>query len=630
MEAAPALVLVPPTPQYPTPTSRSLSSTPVSTAPPTPELVRSSIDQERSSSETTIVTIYSMYGDDSPPRWDNPLKVSNGRADYSAYQDSVPTSSQDSQESAYYSAVPASHRSSRRRTSVNRGGIGDDSDDLPIAQNPSIHRHRQSPPSSKPPTIFATPIYLPQQHRAPAGSIQHSTQRSFVKYLAGVDVRKSTATQVPRTYAELEILGVRGDGYEEGVERTRARVGSSRDSTMQAAQALGDPMEKTRELTPKEVEMLANLDRYGFFNTPSHDRLTLLPNSAFLKPLSRVAVTKTGPATGTILRSLPPPSAPKHETIRMEKWGRMLEAQSRDPGGNIETWCISPSKEHKLRERLYKGIPDRWRSAAWQTLLCRFSRTGNKEFLHLSREYREALDKPSQYDIQIDLDVPRTISGHILFRTRYGHGQRSLFHVLHSFSLRCSVCGYCQGMGPIAAMLLCYFEPERAYASLVYLHDAYRMHDIFSPGFPGLLEAIYVQERIMQEMMPEVYAAFKDQMVSSTSYATKWYITLFANSMPFPTLLRLWDAFLLEGPDLFIVVAISVIWAYRDHITSSSANFETILSLLSSFFVPEDENTFVAWIGKVLADQKLRSSMKEWREEWKGLVAAGKEGQALL
>ena len=118
-------------------------------------------------------------------------------------------------------------------------------------------------------------------------------------------------------------------------------------------------------------------------------------------------------------------------------------------------------------------------------------------------------------------------------------------------------------MGPIASMLLCYFEPERAYASLVQLHDKYRMHTIFSPGFPGLLESIFVQERLMQEMMPNVYAAFKTHTISTTSYATKWYITLFANSVPFQTLLRLWNVFLLEGPDLFVVVAISIIWTYR-------------------------------------------------------------------
>jgi hypothetical protein len=34
------------------------------------------------------------------------------------------------------------------------------------------------------------------------------------------------------------------------------------------------------------------------------------------------------------------------------------------------------------------------------------------------------------------------------------------------------------------------------------------MHSVFAPGFPGLLEAIYVQERLMEFLVPEVYTAF--------------------------------------------------------------------------------------------------------------------------
>jgi hypothetical protein len=118
-------------------------------------------------------------------------------------------------------------------------------------------------------------------------------------------------------------------------------------------------------------------------------------------------------------------------------------------------------------------------------------------------------------------------------------------------------------MGPIAATLLCYVDPEAAYAALVRLHDAYRLHDLFSPGFPGLLEAIYVQERLMEEYIPSVYEACKKHMVSTTAYATKWYITLFSTSVPFQTQLRLWDAFLLEGQDTFIIIALSVVWVFR-------------------------------------------------------------------
>ncbi|KAL5519521.1 hypothetical protein ACEPAH_1204 [Sanghuangporus vaninii] len=447
---------------------------------------------------------------------------------------------------------------------------------------------------------------------------------------------------VRNTYAQLDVTGVKGDGYEEGVERTRAKLGHDRRSVQIALRndARGDI---TGELSEEELRLLESVDRYGFFNTPSHDRIVILPVSALSKPLHPISQTSTsGPASPRVLTSEPKPRPVSKdlEAKRISKWGRMLEAEGRDQGGNVAIWRIKPSKEKKLRKRVFKGIPDAWRAAAWEVLVARWVGRRKKESLDarrlesmlddLRREYRSSLDRPSSYDVQIDLDVPRTISGNVLFKTRYGQGQRSLFHTLHSFSLVCDECGYCQGMGPIAATLLCYYEPEKVYSFLVHFHDEYELHDIFLPGFPGLLEAIYLQERIMERMLPSVFAAFKKHMISTTSYATKWYITLFANTVPFQTQLRMWDAFLLEGRDVFVIVAVAIVWVLRDHLTSAQASFETVLSLLSSFFIPEDEDALLRWVERALDDKKLRADMNRWRAEWRGLVREKKDGGVLL
>ncbi len=76
-------------------------------------------------------------------------------------------------------------------------------------------------------------------------------------------------------------------------------------------------------------------------------------------------------------------------------------------------------------------------------------------------------------------------------------------------------------------------------------------------------------------------------------------------------------------PSLLIILVL-------DQITSKSANFEIILSLLSSFFVPEDENALMFWIEKTLGDKKLRTSLRQWREDWRDLVKTGKDSSALL
>ena len=67
-----------------------------------------------------------------------------------------------------------------------------------------------------------------------------------------------------------------------------------------------------------------------------------------------------------------PLSARQKEASRIDKWyTEMLIPSSRDDGGNIATWKLASESEEKLRRRVMKGIPDRWRAAAWEALMTR-------------------------------------------------------------------------------------------------------------------------------------------------------------------------------------------------------------------------------------------------------------------
>ncbi|WWC90808.1 uncharacterized protein L201_005745 [Kwoniella dendrophila CBS 6074] len=464
------------------------------------------------------------------------------------------------------------------------------------------------------------------------------------------------AFMVRNTYARLEKEGVHGDGWDQGVERTRG--GPSMSSGKRATVY---PATKSSDIGEQERQYLASLDRYGFVNDPhrnrSENRIALIPSSPLKQipklpsksPLegkpkvepnnSLIPSNDSGPSAKQ------PPSSPRlggneelkikqKEIERVDKWGKMMSIKKRDKGGNISEWNWSSTTNiDKMNKRIYKGIPDRWRMAAWWTLAQDHENKGKgkaKSIEELQSDYRNTLDLPSTFDVQIDLDVPRTISGHTMFVTRYGAGQRNLWHVLHCFSQVCETCGYVQGMGPIAATLLCYFDPERTYALLVRLHDDYGMHDIFEPGFPGLLEAFYVQERLMEWLMPDVYQSFQRNMISSSSWGTKWYITLFVNTIPFSQQLRIWDALWLDGRDVMIITTLAILWSFRDLLSSPKATFESILSLLSSYFVIEDEDSLMRWIRKVINQSDIRTKMNQWRLDWHELVKQGKNHEALL
>ncbi|WWC71665.1 uncharacterized protein I206_105623 [Kwoniella pini CBS 10737] len=468
------------------------------------------------------------------------------------------------------------------------------------------------------------------------------------------------AYMVRNTYARLEKEGVHGDGWDQGVERTRGGP-----AIVSGKRATVYPAAKSGDIGEQERQFLASLDRYGFVNEPlrnrSETRVALIPSAPLMKipklpSSSPLDVKPPAEPSNNFMPSndngpspkLPPPSPTlkaseedkirKKEFNRVDKWSRMMSIKRRDSGGNILEWDWSSrlmERREKLNRRVYKGIPDRWRMAAWWTLAQeqtdkKGKGKANKSVEDLERDYQNTLDLPSTFDVQIDLDVPRTISGHTMFVTRYGAGQRNLWHVLHCFSQVCETCGYVQGMGPIAATLLCYFDPERAYTLLVRLHDDYGMHEIFEPGFPGLLETFYVQERLMEWLIPDLYQSFQRNMISSSSWGTKWYITLFVNTIPFSQQLRLWDSLWLDGRDVMIITSLAILWSFKDILSSPKANFESILSTLSSYFVIEDEDILMNWIKKLINQIEIRKKMDEWRKEWKILVEQGKSETALL
>lgn len=390
---APAVLLVPPTPldiqsRKPSPPSAGTTDSNDSrtTSSSQPETMFTNVDQERASSETTIFSIYSMYGDEQSHRtsWaaQGPI-VSSGRrkskdsstvpsanldlparhsSSFSssghepsselglAYDDPITSKPlpvidltagvQDFQSRMSSSTVRSSlqvPRTSYRQPPLRTPSpalepppseLLEGSRPLPVpvpvlapapvsgtrptefrtltpgpsrssgysSQSRSISlnsiRSSQSPPPSHkrqstvstrelpplPPSANTTPpsTPLPQPPRQPSPSIlltpkasfrshvnpqSHASSPSSRNSLVPSEGEDMDAFHVRQTYALLGQTGVKGDGYEEGIERTRARIGSSRLSQMNADAAVGDGTEKSKALDPKEIELLASVDR---------------------------------------------------------------------------------------------------------------------------------------------------------------------------------------------------------------------------------------------------------------------------------------------------------------------------------------------------------------------------------
>lgn len=180
----------------------------------------------------------------------------------------------------------------------------------------------------------------------------------------------------------------------------------------------------------------------------------------------------------------------RRECVREDKWRKMATiVRNKNGGGMVFDF---DTKSPKVIERTWKGIPDRWRATAWHAFLTASAkkRRGSPSDDELIAVFKKLLTEGSPDDVQIDIDVPRTINSHIMFRRRYRGGQRLLFRVLHCLSIYFPDTGYVQGMAALAATLLCYFDEEITFVMLVRLWQLRGLERLYQSGFEGLMQAL--------------------------------------------------------------------------------------------------------------------------------------------
>lgn len=180
--------------------------------------------------------------------------------------------------------------------------------------------------------------------------------------------------------------------------------------------------------------------------------------------------------------------------------------------------------------------------------------------------------------------------------------QRLLFRVLHAMSLYLPETGYVQGMAPLAATLLCYYEEDRAFVMLVRLWMLRGLERLYESGFSGLMDALDDFEKNWLRG-GDVAKKLDEMGITSTAWGTRWYLTLFNYSLPFQAQLRVWDVFMLLGDashsndptskfsgdlDVLHATSAALIDATREILLDS--DFENAMKVLTSWIPINDED----------------------------------------
>ncbi|XP_054724289.1 TBC1 domain family member 10A-like [Uloborus diversus] len=222
----------------------------------------------------------------------------------------------------------------------------------------------------------------------------------------------------------------------------------------------------------------------------------------------------------------------------------------------LENWDLFMTKKYKkVRERCRKGIPPALRARAWQ-YLCG-AKFYMENYRHKFTELDGAVGDPRCVE-DIKKDLHRQFPSHEIFVKNQGHGQADLFRILKAYSLFNPSVGYCQAQAPIAAALLMHMPAEQAFWCLVAICEKY-LPGYYSPG----LEAIQIDGEILfgliKKAAPSIHKHLKKQKVEPILYMTEWFMCAFSRTLPWSSVLRVWDMFLCEGIKVLFKVALVIL-----------------------------------------------------------------------
>ncbi|XP_045891796.1 TBC1 domain family member 10A-like [Micropterus dolomieu] len=301
--------------------------------------------------------------------------------------------------------------------------------------------------------------------------------------------------------------------------------------------------------------------------------------------------------------------------IRVEV-ARQREVKWLDMFHNWDKWIKHRFMKVKLRCR--KGIPSSLRAKAWQLL------SNSQELLDANPGKFDELERePGEakwLDI-IEKDLHRQFPFHEMFAARGGHGQQDLYRILKAYTIYRPDEGYCQAQAPVAAVLLMHMPAEQAFWCLVQICEKY-LPGYYSAG----LEAIQLDGEIFFSLLrrtcPMAYRHLKKFKIDPILYMTEWFMCIFSRTLPWASVLRVWDMFFCEGVKIVFrvgLVLLKQMLGSVDKLRELQGMYETMERLrnISPDAIREDilvHEIITLPVTEALIERECSVQVRKWRE----------------
>uniref|UniRef100_A0A8C9ZQ22 TBC1 domain family, member 10b n=1 Tax=Sander lucioperca TaxID=283035 RepID=A0A8C9ZQ22_SANLU len=295
---------------------------------------------------------------------------------------------------------------------------------------------------------------------------------------------------------------------------------------------------------------------------------------------------------------------------------RQREVKWLDMFHNWDKWIKHRFQKVKLRCR--KGIPSSLRAKAWQLL------SNSQELLDANPGKFEELEREQGEAKWLDIiekDLHRQFPFHEMFAARGGHGQQDLYRILKAYTIYRPDEGYCQAQAPVAAVLLMHMPAEQAFWCLVQICEKY-LPGYYSAG----LEAIQLDGEIffslLQRTCPMAYRHLKKFKIDPILYMTEWFMCIFSRTLPWASVLRVWDMFFCEGVKIVFrvgLVLLKQMLGSVDKLRELQGMYETMERLrnISPDTIREDilvQEIIILPVTEGLIERECRIQVRKWKE----------------
>lgn len=146
-----------------------------------------------------------------------------------------------------------------------------------------------------------------------------------------------------------------------------------------------------------------------------------------------------------------------------------------------------------------------------------------------------------------------------MFSDAKGSGISHLKSVLYSYAIYNPSVGYCQGMGMVVGIMLMRMPPEDAFYLLVAIVDRY-MTDYYTPDLSQLRQDGLVFNHLLHKHSKKVAKRLDQLGIDPLIYLTQWFMPIYAISLPWRAVLRVWDMFFCDGVKTLHRIALGIIY----------------------------------------------------------------------